>query len=102
MESYACISLDVEAAPESEGADGQIRFSSRRRHPGPRPATYEAAYRLIDELFLAPDGSVRYTDVEQEPWPLCPATADIEMNTVLAADGFAHPESEPVYFYSSH
>jgi hypothetical protein len=51
---------------------------------------------------LAPDGSVRYTDVEHEPWPLYPAAADIEMTTVLAAGGFAHPEPEPVYFYSSH
>jgi len=50
---------------------------------------------------LAPDGSVRYTDVEHEPWPLYPAAADID-DDYGAAGGFAHPEPEPVYFYSSH
>ncbi|WP_226041250.1 DUF2071 domain-containing protein [Natrinema sp. DC36] len=116
---YARISLDVEATPEGDGADGRIRFSSRRCHPGNRPAEYEATYRPTDEPFSAPDdslggflveryrfyteapdGSVRYTDIEHEPWTLYPATADIESNTVLAANGFAHPETDPVYFYS--
>ena len=108
---YARISL--------EWQDGCVRFDSRRRHPGARPAEYEATYWPTDEPisapddplgeFLveryrfyteAPDGTVRYTDVDHEPWTLYPAAADVETNTVLAADGFARPETEPVYFYS--
>ncbi|QLG47386.1 YqjF family protein [Natrinema halophilum] len=108
---YARISID--------GTDGKVRFRSRRRHPGARPANYEATYWPTGEPISAPDdplgsflveryrfytqspdGSLRYTDVDHEPWTLYPAAADVETNTLLTADGFAHPTSEPVYFYS--
>ena len=108
---YARISLE-------RTADG-VRFESRRRHPGDRPAVYEATYRPTGESFAAPedpvaeflveryrfyteapDGSLRYTDVDHEPWTLYPATATVERNTLLAANGFALPESEPTYYYS--
>ncbi|OVE85341.1 YqjF family protein [Natronolimnobius baerhuensis] len=108
---YARISL--------ESTGNQIRFESRRRHPGDRPGVYEATYRPTGESFSAvedplaqflveryrfyteaPDGSLRYTDVAHEPWTLYPATATVERNTLLAANGFARPESEPTYYYS--
>jgi uncharacterized protein YqjF (DUF2071 family) len=75
---YARISLS--------GDDGQVRFESRRRHPGARPAAYEATYSPTGEPFSAPDdpfaaflveryrfytetqdGSIRYTDVAHDP-----------------------------------
>jgi uncharacterized protein YqjF (DUF2071 family) len=108
---YARISLDRE--------DGRVRFSSHRRHPGARPAAYEGTYWPTGEPFAAPDdpfaaflveryrfyteaqdGSVRYTDVEHDPWTLYPAAAEIERNTLLRAHGFARPDAEPVYHYS--
>jgi hypothetical protein len=108
---YARISLT--------GADGRVRFESRRRHPGERPAHYTATYRPTGEPFAAlddplaaflveryrfytqaPDGSIRYTDVDHEPWTLYPAAAAVETNTLLAAHGFARPDEEPVYYYS--
>jgi uncharacterized protein YqjF (DUF2071 family) len=108
---YARISLT--------GADGRVRFESRRRQPGERPAHYAATYRPTDEPFAAPedplaaflveryrfytqaqDGSIRYTDVDHEPWTLSPAAAAVETNTLLAAHGFARPDGEPVYYYS--
>jgi len=108
---YARISLT--------GADGRIRFESRRRHPGERPAHYAATYRPTGEPFAAPDdplaaflveryrfytqaqdGSIRYTNVDHEPWTLSPAAAEVETNTLLAAHGFARPDGEPVYYYS--
>ncbi|GAA0668299.1 YqjF family protein [Natronoarchaeum mannanilyticum] len=108
---YARISLEV--------TDGRVNFRSRRRHPGARPARYEGTYRPSGEPFAAPDdpfgeflveryrfyteaqdGSIRYTDVEHDPWTLYPADADIETNTLLAAHGFAEPDAEPVYYYS--
>lgn len=108
---YARILLAVE--------DDRIAFSSKRRHPGARPAQYEGTYRPTGEPFSAPsdpfgeflveryrfyteaqDGSIRYTDVEHEPWQLYPAAADIERNTLLSAHGFATPDAEPVYYYS--
>jgi len=108
---YARISL--------EWSEGRVQFSSRRLHPGDRPAHYEASYWPTGEPFAAPDdpfgeflveryrfytqapdGSIRYTDVDHEPWTLYPAAADIETNTLLAAHGFAEPPTEPVYYYS--
>jgi len=108
---YARISLD--------SADGRVRFSSRRRHPGARPARYEATYWPTGAPVSAPDdpfgaflveryrfyteaqdGSLRYTDVAHDPWTLYPATADIEANTLLSAHGFDRPDADPVYYYS--
>ncbi|WP_231554232.1 YqjF family protein [Halobellus rufus] len=108
---YARISLT--------GADGSVDFSSRRRHPGARPARYEATYGPTGEPFEAPAdplaaflveryrfytespaGDLRYTDVSHHPWTLYPAEASVETDTLLSADGFDRPEEEPVYFYS--
>jgi len=108
---YARISL--------EWADGRVRFRSRRRHPGARPARYEGTYRPVGEPFSAPDDplgaflveryrfyteaqdeSVRYTDVDHDPWTLYPAAADIRTNTLFSAHGIARPDADPVYYYS--
>ena len=108
---YARISLDA--------ADGRVRFDSRRRHPGARPARYAATYRPTGDPFEAPteplaaflveryrfyteapDGSLRHTDVRHDPWTLYPAEASVETDTLLRADGFARPDAEPVYYYS--
>jgi uncharacterized protein YqjF (DUF2071 family) len=108
---YARISLST--------GDGRVRFSSRRRHPGARPARYEATYRPTGESFSAPDdplgaflveryrlytqasdGSLRYTDVDHDAWTLYPADADVATNTLLSANGFARPDADPVYYYS--
>lgn len=108
---YARISLD---------ADGdRVRFESRRRHPGARPArvvcTYGPRGERLDAgpgslaLFLtdrhryyteAPSGALRYARVDHERWPLHEATATVETNTLFRADGFADPASEPIFLYS--
>jgi len=103
-----------------ESDDGGIRFESQRWHPGDRPVAYEATYHPTDASFQAtedpkaaflaeryrfytqaPDGSLRYTDVDHEPWTLRPATADVETNTVLSANGFERPDADPVYYYGA-
>ncbi|WP_144905524.1 YqjF family protein [Halobellus captivus] len=108
---YARISL--------ERTDGRVEFRSRRRHPGSRPAAYDATYWPTGEPFAAPtdplaeflveryrfyteapDGSLRYTDVSHEPWTVYPADASVGTDTLLRADGFERPEQEPVYYYS--
>ncbi len=99
--------------------DGRVAFSSRRRHPGARPAAYDATYGPAGDPFTAtddplarflleryrfyteaPDGALRYTDVDHEPWTLYPATADVETNTLLTANGFRLPDADPIYYYS--
>jgi uncharacterized protein YqjF (DUF2071 family) len=108
---YARISLD--------GVDGRVRFLSRRLHPGARPAQYEATYwpngdafeapddplaRFLLERYRfyteAPDGTVRYSNVDHEPWTLYPASVDERTNTLFAANGFETPDTEPVRYYS--
>ena len=108
---YARISLTV--------TDGRVAFESRRRHPGARPGRYEATYWPTGEPFdapadplaaflveryrfytEAPDGSLRYTDVDHDTWTLYPAEATVRTDTLLRANGFARPDGEPVYYYS--
>jgi uncharacterized protein YqjF (DUF2071 family) len=108
---YARIALEM--------SDGRVRFESRRRHPGARPGRYEATYRPTGEPFNAPteplaeflveryrfyteapDGSIRYTDVDHDTWTLYPADATVDTDTLLRADGFARPDGEPAYYYS--
>jgi uncharacterized protein YqjF (DUF2071 family) len=99
--------------------DGRITFESRRCHPGDRPARYEATYWPTGEPFAAPDdplasflveryrfyteaqdGTLRYTDVEHDPWTLYPADAEVETNTLCSANGFDVPAGDPVRYYS--
>jgi uncharacterized protein YqjF (DUF2071 family) len=108
---YARISLAVDG--------DRIHFESKRRHPGARPVRFAGTYgprgeRLdVDAGSLAdflteryryftqtPAGSLRYARIDHEPWPLYEATTEIEENTLFEGDGFAHPDSEPVHYYS--
>lgn len=108
---YARISLET--------SDGVVCFGSRRRHPGARPARYEATYQpagesmsapedTLTEFLLeryrfytqAPDGTLRYADIEHEPWTVYPAVVDVETNTLFSANGFTRPDTDPVRYYS--
>ncbi|WP_254766678.1 YqjF family protein [Salinilacihabitans rarus] len=100
------------------GADGRVRFRSRRRHPGARPVRFAARYgpvgdRLSAEDALArflteryryytesPAGDLRYADVDHEPWPLYEGEIEVEENGLFAANGFAVPDGDPVTLYS--
>jgi uncharacterized protein YqjF (DUF2071 family) len=100
--------------------DGEtIRFQSRRFHPGARAVHFSATYRGLGERFTpaagelahflteryryyteSPSGRLRYADIDHEPWPLFDASVTIEENTLFTANGFDHPDTEPVHFYS--
>ena len=99
--------------------NGDVRFRSRRLHPGARPVHFEGTYGPASaeldvqsgslEEFLteryryyteAQDGSLRYAAIDHEPWPLYKADPTIETNTLFEANGFDHPETEPVHYYS--
>lgn len=103
----------------ADRAGDEVRFSSRRRHPGSQPARYEATYRPTGERFTADpgsraeflterrrlfttarDGTVRHTDVSHEPWPLSEATVAARENTLLRANGFGDPDDGPLCYYS--
>src|SRR5206468_12517963 len=78
-----------------------VRYTSRRTHRGAPPAELAAQYRPTGPVFLAPDGSsdrwlteryCLYTanrrgtvwrgEIHHAPWPLQPAEAEIERNTM--------------------
>jgi hypothetical protein len=96
-----------------------IRFESRRRTPGARPCRFAATYEPNGDPFQPDpgtlehflteryryftetgDGTVRYADIEHEPWTLRPATWDVAENTIFEANGFDQPDSDPVLSYS--
>jgi uncharacterized protein YqjF (DUF2071 family) len=107
------------ASTSLEWADGRVQFRSQRRHPGARPAGYQARYWPTGDPFPASEdplgeflveryrlytqdssGAVRYTAVDHDAWTLYPAEADVSENTLLTAEGFAVPDASPEYFYS--
>ena len=104
---------------ERSGDDARrVRFDCRRR-PGDGPrAGFAAAYRPTDSpsradaasrdeflaerhrLFVVRDGAVWCTRIEHEPWPLCPAEATVEAESLLTAAGLPAPDGDPVVRYT--
>lgn len=99
--------------------DGRVDVVSRRRHPGDRPAAFEASYWPTGEPFVpesgsleeflterrrlytqALDGTIRHTDVEHDRWTLYPAEAAIDENTLFEANALPDPDTEPELYYS--
>ncbi len=108
---YARISLATEG--------DEVRFASRRLHPGARPVHFRATYAPVGDEFVAdsgslaeflterdryytesPGGSVRYAIVDHERWPLFRARVTVDENTLFPANGFDTPDTEPVFLYS--
>lgn len=107
---YARISMSTD--------DDGVYFKSSRRHPGARPAEYEATYRPVGESFTsterplakflleryrlyteAPGGELRYTSVDHDTWTVYEADADVKTNTLFTSNGFERPDSDPVRYY---
>jgi uncharacterized protein YqjF (DUF2071 family) len=103
---------------EPDGPDGRSRFASRRRTPGARAARFDAAYGPDGERFRpepgsvehflveryryfaeGPDGEIRYSPIEHDPWQLRPATWDVRENTLFRTNGFDAPTGEPNLVY---
>lgn len=129
---YARIVRTVESDAAGDGRDGserddhdglpvaeRVRFASRRRHPGARPARLRAVYGPAGDRFEAepgslaaflteqyryyaagPRGALRYADLRHAPWPLHPGDARFEENGLFAASGLDRPDGEPVCHYS--
>lgn len=99
--------------------DGRVDVVSRRRHPGDRPAAFDASYWPAGEPFVAdpdslehflterrrlytqaPDGTVHHTDVSHERWTLYPAEMAVDENTLFEANGLPVPDTDPTLYYS--
>jgi uncharacterized protein len=97
-----------------------ISYRSRRIHSGMPPATFVAKYwptgavaasaaGSLDEwlterycLFTAGrKGQIYQLDVHHHPWPLQPAAAAIEENTMASASGITLPDEAPLVHFAS-
>jgi hypothetical protein len=100
------------------GRDG-IRYTSRRIHRGAPPAEFSARYGPIGDVALARPGTLdhwlteRYClyavdargrlsrgEINHAPWPLQPADAAIERNTMAAAAGIELPPRAPLLHFA--
>jgi uncharacterized protein YqjF (DUF2071 family) len=108
---------DAEMSVEPRGE--AIAYRSRRVHSDATPAefigtyapagdVYEARpgtldYFLVERycLFLVnQSGELGYLDVHHHPWPLQPATARIDSNTMAAASGIPLPPEPPLAHFA--
>jgi hypothetical protein len=103
------------AAMSSEERDGSIYYSSRR-YAG--AAKFRGSYRPIAPVQLRESGSLEYWlteryclytvhdggvyrgEIHHQPWPLQNAEAEIEINTMAAADGISLPEMAPLLHFA--
>ena len=112
---------DPEDIGDGNGGDAgrSVRFTSRRVHRGVPHARFDATYAPVGEPFTPEAGSLPafllenyrfYTagsggrlyvgEIDHEPWTLRPAAASIRSNTLFAANGFDHPDGDPILHYA--
>jgi uncharacterized protein YqjF (DUF2071 family) len=91
-----------------------VHYDSIRAGSGTPAAEFRARYRPTGDVSRSAPGSFEYwsteryclfstlvtgrllrLDIEHAPWPLQPASADIERNTMAAASGIALPSQAP-------
>jgi uncharacterized protein YqjF (DUF2071 family) len=104
--------FDADMSCRADGDD--VAYRSRRTHANAPPADFVARYGPAGPTFRAPQGSLdhwlteRYClyaakpdgslvrgEVHHAPWPLQPATATIDVNSMSAAAGVVLPASSP-------
>ena len=96
-----------------------VRYHSTRVHRGSRPAEFNASYRPTGPAYRSEGGTLDYWlperyclfaadrrgrvgcgDIHHAPWPLQPAEADIESNTMTEWLGITLPATNPVIHFA--
>jgi uncharacterized protein len=99
--------------------DGWIDYTSERTHRGAAAARFAGRYRPDGDVARAKAGSIEhwlveryclYTadgrdrawrcEIDHPPWPLQPAEATIECNTMASAGGIELPDEPPLCHYA--
>lgn len=98
--------------------DGTVEYASRRTHRGAAPAELRARYRPVGAperaapgslaaflteryaLFTVRGGRVLAGEIHHPPWPLQPAAAELERETLAAASGIALPAAPPLLHFA--
>jgi uncharacterized protein YqjF (DUF2071 family) len=113
--------LPYAKARMSVARDGEsVDYASVRADRRFRPAELRARYRPVGPVSLARPGSLehwltaryclytldgtgrsRRCEIDHPPWPLQPATAEIEENTMLRPLGLTLPDVPPLLHFSS-
>ena len=97
---------------------GDVDYRSKRHNAGAAPAEFRARYRPTGDVSPAKPGSLehflteRYSlfveratlllrlDIGHAPWPLQPATVDVELNTMAESAGIQLPAEKPHVCFS--
>jgi uncharacterized protein YqjF (DUF2071 family) len=106
---------DMTCQPE----DDWIHYRSRRIHRGAPPAEFVGRYRPTGEVFSAkagtleqwlteryslytndPQGRLYIGEIHHLPWPLQPAEAEIERNSMAQASGIHLPDQPPLLHFA--
>jgi uncharacterized protein YqjF (DUF2071 family) len=101
-------------------AQGEIAYTSRRTARGAPPAEFRAVYRPAGEAAPARPGTLEHwlteryrlyavdtrgalhrAAIDHAPWPLQPARAVIERNTMTSGLGLALPEVAPLLHFAA-
>lgn len=96
-----------------------LHYRSRRTHPGAPPAELVCRYRPTGAVYTAPvgdledwltarycfyaagpGGTIERTEIFHLPWPLQPAEAEIEVNTMTGWLGIELPPERPLLYLS--
>jgi uncharacterized protein YqjF (DUF2071 family) len=108
---YFWAQMRAEAATNEE-----IRYRSKRRQR-PRPAELVASYRPIGPvvqrktelerfvteryaLYVVRLGRIHRAQIHHLPWPLQPAEAEFQVNTMAQVNGIELPEEKPILQFS--
>ena len=102
-------------------ADGTLQYRSRRTDSRGRPAELRARYRPTGPISRAKPGTldhwlteryclysadhaarVRRAEIHHHQWPLQPAHAELEVNTMASAAGIQLPPTGPRLSFASH
>jgi uncharacterized protein len=100
--------------------NGDFHYQSHRIHRGAQSATFAGRYRPTGPVYhatpetldhwlteryclyaAAPSGYVYRGDIHHNRWPLQPAEADIDINTMAEPVGLRLPEIEPLLHFVS-
>ena len=98
---------------------GWVEYRSEREDPRGLPAIFAGRYRPVGPVELAApsslaafltdrfglfavdgDGRMSWTAIRHAPWPLQPAEAEIERNTMAAAQGLELAAGTPILHFA--
>jgi uncharacterized protein len=106
------------AVMRAEWSGGDLTYECRRRDSKGAPAAFHASYRadgdVLDAdprslahflterycLYTVDDGRLKRGEIHHPPWPLQPATAEIEENTMPPA-GIEPADEDPLLHFSA-